>query len=803
VDVAGYGQNCRPALARFLYAIGLDAVYEQASGDRLWRRKGGELIEVLDLVGGFGANLFGHHHPELVAEMQAVLARKTPVLAQGSYRMGAARLAEALRRRVGDYIVILTNSGAETVEAALKHATLEMGRPLFWALRGAFHGKTTGAIQLTERYREPFTGLGPEVRFLNPWDQNDWAAAEADVDRVCAAFIEPVAGEGGIHPIPEPFLDWLWRCSQHLGFPLVADEIQSGMGRTGTFLAIEQYGIQPDYVCLSKALGGGLTKIGALLIRRERFVEEFSLKHTSTFAEDDLSCAVALKALEVLERDGLPEACRAKGAWFLEELRRLCARYPEQLAAARGCGLMVGLELRDQSGSPSNGISMLSQQEFLGYLASAYLLNTHAIRVVPTLSSPLTLRIEPSAYVSEPDLSRFVRAMATFCEAIANADFAHLTSFLVERPPAPARDYRVIRLSRREPAQAPAKVGFIGHLLMPAHAALWDPSLSVWSEQELEILMARPSRALGPALFEQVNVRSATGAAVHLSYYGLDVTPAQIMDAMRSRDARWIHENIEAAVRMARDQGCQVVGLGGYTSIVTGNCKRIRVDGVGLTSGNALTVGVGLAVLREAAEERGIRLSDARVAIVGATGNIGSTYAGMIAPEAGSVLLVARELGAPRLAQVIAEIRASAPGARVEVTDRMDDLRECPLIVCASNSPVPLVYPRHLPGGSAIICDIAVPGDTAPEVAEERPDVLLLEGGAVQLPDNPDFSIAGLPLPPGQTYACVAETLLMGLEGERGHGTFGAVTTAGVRKALDAARKHGFRFSLLVSTPTL
>jgi predicted amino acid dehydrogenase len=191
------------------------------------------------------------------------------------------------------------------------------------------------------------------------------------------------------------------------------------------------------------------------------------------------------------------------------------------------------------------------------------------------------------------------------------------------------------------------------------------------------------------------------------------------------------------------------------------------------------------------------------VAIVGATGNIGSTYAGMIAPEAGSLLLVARELHSPRLAQVIEDIRGDAPGARIEVTDRMERLRECPLIVCASNSPVPLVHPEHLAQGPVILCDIAVPGDVAPEVAEQRPDVLLLEGGAVELPCATDFSIAGLPLPPGKTYACLAETLLMGLEGERGHGTYGTVTTAGVRQALEAARKHGFRFSRLVSTPRL
>ena len=624
VETVDYGYSCRPSLARFLHAIGLDAVYEQAEGDRLWRREYGELIEVLDLVGGFGANLFGHNHPELIAELQGLFARKTPVLAQGSYRMAAARLANALCRRLGDYVVIFTNSGTETVEAALKHAWLEMGRlrrvngrPLFWAVNGAFHGKTTGSVQLTEQYRGPYTDFGGAVRFLNPWDEKDWAAAEDEASRVCAAFVEPVAGEGGIHPLPKAFLVWLWERSRREGFPLVADEIQSGMGRTGTFLAIEPYGIQPDYICLSKALGGGLTKIGALLILRQRFVEEFSLKHTSTFAEDDLSCGVALKALELLDRDALPAACESKGQWFLRELRQLCQRYPEQLVEARGLGLMVGLELRNQEHSPSNGISMLAQQEFLGYLASAYLLNSHRIRVVPTLSSPLTLRIEPSAYISQADLGRFLEAVAAMCDALGKCDFGHLSSHLVRRSPPPVRDYSQARRSRREPAEASCKVGFIGHLLMPVHAALWDPSLAVFDEQELETLMARPSRVLGPALFEQVNVRSATGASVHLSYYGLDVTPAHIMDAIRSRDVRWIHDNIEQAVRMARDEGCQIVGLGGYTSIVTGNCKRIRVDGVGLTSGNALTVGVGLTVLREAAAERGIQLGEARVAIVG------------------------------------------------------------------------------------------------------------------------------------------------------------------------------------------
>ena len=483
-----------------MQGIGLDATYESALGDRLWRRRDGKLIEVLDLVGGFGANLFGHYHPDLLAEYQALLARRVPVLAQGSLRSGAARLAQALRARIGDYLVIFTNSGTETVEAAIKHATLERRRPLFWAVRGAFHGKTLGSIQLTEQYRAPYAAFGPHVRFLDPDDPNDWQAAEAEAAQVCAVFIEPVAGEGGIRPLPQPFVEWVWQTSRKHRFPFVSDEIQSGMGRTGTFLAIERYGVQPDYICLSKALGGGLVKIGALLIHRARFVEEFSLKHTSTFAEDDLSCLVALKALEILDRDALPQACGRMGAWLLSELQKMSERFPHQLKEARGGGLMVGIELQDQSESASNGLRMISQQDFLGFVSASYLLNIHNIRVIPTLSNPNTLRIEPSAYISQQDLCRFLDALTVLCEALDKADFAHLTSFQTNTPILPIRDYRSSRRSRREPVTSSNKVGFIGHLLMPSHATLWDTSLAVFDDAQLEVLMAKPSRVLGPAL---------------------------------------------------------------------------------------------------------------------------------------------------------------------------------------------------------------------------------------------------------------------------------------------------------------
>jgi 5-hydroxydodecatetraenal 1-aminotransferase len=216
--------------------------------------------------------------------------------------------------------------------------------------------------------------------------------------------------------LPDEFVQWISPLCHRAGVPIVVDEIQSGMGRTGTFLACQQMGLEPDYLCLSKSLGGGLAKIGALLVKRQRFVEEFSIKHTSTFAEDDFSCDIAYKALELLERDRLPKRCAALGRFLADQLEELRSIYPDKIREVRSHGLMIGFELQDHSDSYTLGA--LSQQGYLGYFAAAFLLNEHDIRVVPTLSDPCTLRIEPSAYISEHDLTRFVHAAEDLCESL-------------------------------------------------------------------------------------------------------------------------------------------------------------------------------------------------------------------------------------------------------------------------------------------------------------------------------------------------------------------------------------------------
>ena len=787
-----YGHFCRPAMVPLLEALGLDATYVMAEGDYLYYRRGAVMVRVLDMLGGYGANLFGHHHPALTAEARRLLDARVPIHAQASCRGGAARLAEELCRRLGDYVVTFTNSGTETVEAAIKHAHLERQRPVFWAIKGGFHGKTLGSIQFTWSYRQPYDAMGPQVRFLDPDDPADLDAAAAGAGDVAAVLLEPIAGEGGIKPLPAAFVARLRDvCAQH-DIPIVADEVQTGMGRTGTFLASAALGIVPDYICLGKSLGGGLAKIGALLVSRRRFVPEFSLQHTSTFAEDDFSCGIALRALQLLEEDDILQRCADGGRRLMEALERVRVRYPQVIEAIRGRGMMVGIQLHDQSDAHSHILRMLSQQGHLGYTAAAYMLNVHDIRLAPTLTQPFTLRLEPSAYITPAEIQRTADGIEALCRAIASRDLAHLTAFRFA-PAAEIADHsQRPRAWRVERARTPERVAFLGHLLAAGDITHVEPSLARLPADALETYLEESSRLIEPCIFDEIDVQSITGAAVHLSFVGLTLTSRQIAQALEGPDREWIMQKLEAAVALARDSGNQVVGFGGYTSIISANCRRVRTQGIGVTTGNSLTTGMGILAVRQAADELGIDMAGASLAVVGATGNIASTYAAMIAPSVRELVLVVRSVSSPKIRPLLARLRAVAPQVRVLVVDDIAAIARCQLIVAASNVPEPLIYPSHLADGPVAICDISLPSDVSDDVHQERPDVLVIRGGIVRLPFNHDFAVAGIALPRGHALACMSETLLMGLEGLTSNGSVGPVTEEGVRRTLGWAAKHGF-----------
>jgi acetylornithine/succinyldiaminopimelate/putrescine aminotransferase/predicted amino acid dehydrogenase len=558
-------------------------------------------------------------------------------------------------------------SPQELVSRVLAHAERALDTPpVFLSLERAFHGKSTGALSLTAnaRFRDAWHHLSLRTVFLPVGDERALARAiedatvrhlslrlgadgaldveEATFVRVAAAFVEPIQGEGGVRVVPDAYLRALRATADAHGFLLVFDEIQCGMGRTGTFLASEPSGVSADAYALSKSLGGGLAKVSALLVDRARYEVEFGLLHTSTFAEDDYASGVALGVLELLDRDdgALLRACATKGEHLRAMLAALAKRYPAQIRDVRGRGLMVGLELTRMEGSPSPFLRVASEQGLLGYVVAGYLLHEEGIRVAPTLSSPETIRLQPSAYVELAELDRFGEAIERVAIALRDRDVLRLTGHLAGRSGVNAS---VVREEVPAPVRRPGerrRVAFLGHFLEPQHLREWDPAFRSLSPEECRRVLDRTSRALDPFVAHEVTVQSANGGEVDVSILGLAFSPEQVMASFRTGGAKWARDLIGRGVALARERGARVVGFGGYTSIVTDNCRHFAHEDVLVTSGNSLTAAATVeAVL--AAKAR-LRLGRVRLGVVGALGNIGAVLAELLAEHVDAIVLLGR-----------------------------------------------------------------------------------------------------------------------------------------------------------------
>ncbi len=305
-----------------------------------------------DLLGGIAVNVLGYQHPAIVR----ILREEAKGLLHVSnlfYHPTQGILAERLVSESGLSRAFFCNSGTEANEAALKFARLRNpGRPGIVALRESFHGRTLGALSLTghDAYREPFQPLVPGVSFVEP---NDCVALENAIGAETAAIIvEPIMGEGGIIPLTPRFLQTASALADRFGAVLICDEIQCGLGRTGSLFAFQQAGIVPDIVTLAKPLGGGLP-LGAVLTgpRLEGVVKPGH--HGTTFGGNPLACRLGIAVLDEIHDQRLLEKISALGTWLEGELTALHARCGA-VVDVRGRGLMWGIEI-DRPAGPIAG----------------------------------------------------------------------------------------------------------------------------------------------------------------------------------------------------------------------------------------------------------------------------------------------------------------------------------------------------------------------------------------------------------------------------------------------------------------
>jgi len=305
----------------------------------------------LDLLSGIGVNALGYGHPAIEAAI-AEQSRKLLHTSNLFFHEGQAAVALRLTEATGLDRVFFSNSGAEANEAALKlaraYAKLKRseGAPLgtkFLALEHSFHGRTMGAVATThkDKYREPFDPVMPGVEFVRFDDVDDLKAKFST--EVCAILIEPIQGEGGIRPVSRAFFQAARELTRSTGALLIADEIQSGMGRTGKWCAYQHYGIQPDVVTMAKPLAGGIP-LGALVCSEEAARAIHAGMHGTTFGGGPLACAVALAVFETIEREHLLDHVTAVGTYFHEQIEKLAKNHPA-IVDVRGMGLMLAAEL--------------------------------------------------------------------------------------------------------------------------------------------------------------------------------------------------------------------------------------------------------------------------------------------------------------------------------------------------------------------------------------------------------------------------------------------------------------------------
>ncbi len=316
----------------------------EGRGSRLRDADGREYV---DLTAGWGVTCLGHCHPALVE----AISRQAERLMQTTnlfYTLPQLDLAERLARLTPPEITrsFPVNSGAEAMEGAVKLAHRATGRTRFVSTRNSFHGRTLGALRLIgqARHRDAYAALLPEPVVV-PFDDLD--AARAAVDRDTAAFVvEPIQGEGGVHVPRDGYLLGLREICDAAGALLVLDEIQTGVGRTGRFLALEHEGVVPDVLTLGKGLGGGFPM--AAFLCSEAVAETVSIgDHGGTYAGNPMACAAADAVLRVVEEEKLAERAAFLGGRVAERLRAFGVEHPERVETVRGRGLLLGLVLRD------------------------------------------------------------------------------------------------------------------------------------------------------------------------------------------------------------------------------------------------------------------------------------------------------------------------------------------------------------------------------------------------------------------------------------------------------------------------
>lgn len=416
-EMALNDRHLNPQLGRILRTLGFDRSWRGGEGAYLIDERGDRY---LDMLAGYGVFSVGRNNPRVRGQLEAALAAGTANLPQLGVTLLAGVLAEQLLARAPANLtnVLLTSTGTETVEAAIKLARAATGGERILYCEHGFHGLTTGSLALNgnQEFRERFGALLPGCDPV-PFGDLDALAGALRGGDVAAFVVEPVQGKGVILP-PDGYLVGAQALCRQAGALLVLDEVQTGLGRTGRFLALEHWGVEPDLVLLSKALSGGYVPVGALLATRAVFGRVFdemerAVVHGSTFGTNDLAAAAGIATLAELDDAGLVERARRSGELLLELTRPLVERH-EIVREVRGLGLMWAIELGPPAGRAGRALwrAVESRQPGLfAQLLTVPLFHEHHVLIQVAGHRMNVVKAIPPLVIEEADIRRFAAAL--------------------------------------------------------------------------------------------------------------------------------------------------------------------------------------------------------------------------------------------------------------------------------------------------------------------------------------------------------------------------------------------------------
>lgn len=415
-------------LTYLLSTLGMDRKFVKAEGNYIWDEAGNRYI---DFLAGYGSVSLGHNHPRVIDALRKVenlpnFLQLSPGTMSAALARNIAMIAPGDLRRT-----IFSSSGTEAVEGALNLARAATGKTGFVYAEGSFHGKTFASSLSPKRTRHQ----GQQVAPLSLTDKSvpfgDASALEKALQTGDAAafIVEPIQGEGGVNVPPDGYLAEVKRLCSEYGALLIADEIQTGLGRTGKMFACELDSTVPDIMCLAKSLGGGVMPLGAFVTTDDIWQKAYGESanrtlYPSTFGGNTRACAAGIAALQVIVEEGLVEAALEKGLYLKNELSELKARH-NVIKDIRGRGLLVGVELsgpaqqtlKPVSRCPANTLS----EEDLGAMVVKQLVARHHVISAYSLSNSRVVRLEPPLTIQNDDIDYVVAALDKVCGNLPSA----------------------------------------------------------------------------------------------------------------------------------------------------------------------------------------------------------------------------------------------------------------------------------------------------------------------------------------------------------------------------------------------